>query len=188
MKEKGLTLVEMIMAMAIAAVVGGLLLIIIVNSAGLFYSQGSKVEQGLNINDALTIVRTTIKESSKVAAGYPQSSPTYTSGINQLVLKIPSKNNQGDVIAGIFDYFVFYKEASKLRFKSFPDSQSIVKASDQILAGNVNGLRFDYFDSLGQEVTPTSAVKVKITLTLQQKVGAVFETSVATSEANLRND
>ena len=41
LRSKGLTLLEVIIAMGIAGLTGGLLILIIVNSAGIFYKQSS---------------------------------------------------------------------------------------------------------------------------------------------------
>ena len=191
--QLGLTLVEAIIATAITAVLGILLPIIIINSTNLFYKQTSKVEQGLGINDALSKVRETIKESNGIAASYPISGPpTYTSASSQVVLKVPAIDGSGNTVSNTFDYFVFFLDQDKLRFKVFPDqiAPSARSAQDQILSLNVLSLKFHYFNSAipPAEVAPTSATKVKITLSLKQKSGQDFETNIATSEANLRND
>ncbi len=188
---KGLTLLEVLIAMGIATVVGALLLVIIFNSAGLFYKQASKVGQGLGSNDALTHIRSTIKQSSSISTSFTDGSTTYTSSSTQLVLKVSSIDSSNNLIANTFDYFVYFLDQDKLRFKSFLDPQSSGrKAANQILSSNVQSVLFQYFNSQNpaQEVAPPQASKIKITLTLRQISGGNYETSIATSEANLRND
>lgn len=188
MNEKGFTLVETITTLGIATVVGTLLVIIIVNTGGLFYKQASKVEQGLSVNDALYKVQESIKASSGIAASFTSSSSTFTTGPGQLVLKIPSIDSSGNVITNTFDHFVFFLDQKKLLFKVFPDAASTRSPKDQIFSTNADTLIFNYFDSQNQEVTPNLAVKVRVTLGLKQKAGAGTEQNIATSEANLRND
>ena len=180
----------MLISISIAAVVGGLLLVIIVNSTGLFYKESSKVEQGLNTNDALAEVRKSIKQSSAIAVSYTESSVTYTSGETQIVLKVPSLDSSGNNILSSFDYFVFFQDTSKLRFKIFPDTASSRKAQDRIFSNIVDSLVFKYLSSSNPpiEVAPEGATKVRITLKLKQKAGASYQTNIATTEANLRND
>lgn len=187
---KGLTLLEILLAMGIAIVVGMFLLIVIVNSSGLFLKQSSKVEGGLNINDALLQVRTSIKDASAVLGSYTSVSTTYTTGNTVLVLKIPTINSSNNIITETFDYYVFFQDQKKLRFKTFPDPSSSRKAQDQIFSTNVDSLVFEYFNSANPpvEVVPALAKKVRISLTLKQKSGASYEINTATSEANLRND
>lgn len=190
MKQKGLTLVEILISSAIAAVVGSLLLVIIVNSSGLFYKESSVVNMGLNTNDALAQFRKSIKESNGVISTYIADSITYTSGVNQVILKVPSVDSSNNIIANTFDYFIFFLDQTKLRFKSFPDSLSSRKAQDQIFSTVVEKLSFNYLssDDPPVEVSPDKAITIRITLTLKQKSGAIYETNTATSEANLRND
>lgn len=187
-KDLGLTLLEVLVAMGIAAIAGALLLAVMVNSTGLFYSQGSKVEQGVDANDALTEIRSVVRQSSAVASGYPVSNPTHTSGVGKLVLKLASIDGSGNIIPDTFDYYVFLKDQNLLRVRSFPDALSSITAVDEVLANNVNTIRFDYYDGSGGVVIPTLAAKVKATITLRQKAGSYFEASIATAEASLLND
>lgn len=188
--KRGLTLIEVLIAMGIAVVAGVLLLVIIVNSAGLFTQQASKVQEGLNTNDALAQVRNAVKQASSVASSYTGGGTTYTSSDSQLVLKVISVDPANNIILDTYDYFVFFKDQNILYFKSFPDPASSRKAVDRILANITDNLKFQYFNSANPpvEVAPTTAKKVRITVTLKQKLGTVFETNTATSEANLRNN
>ncbi len=178
--SKGITLVEVIISTSIAVVVGGLLLTILANSSGLFYKESSKVSIGLNTNDALAKVRSSIKESSGVVD---------TSGSNKLVLKVPSLDQSSNIIADTFDVFVFSQDENKLRFKIFPNEASSRKIQDQIFSTDVDQLIFSYLNSGNPptEVAPVNATKVRISLTLKQKSGEGYETNTANSEANLRN-
>lgn len=167
--------------MGIAAVVGGLLLVVIVNSAGLYSKQSAKVQGGLNINDALSEIRGSIKQASSIAD---------TSSASQLVLKVASIDSLGEVIADTYDLFVFFLDQNYLRFQITPDPASSRKTTDRVFSNSVNNLNFQYFNSANPplEVVPTSATKVRISLNLEQKFGDDSEINVATSEADLRND
>ncbi len=177
--------------MGIAVLVGGLLFVIIVNSTGLFYKQSTKIETGVSINDALSAIRNSIKEAQSIEANYPGSQPfIYTTGLTQLVLKLASVDSSGNIIVDSFDYFVFYLDQTILRFKVFPNVLSQRKSRDQIFSTSVENLEFRYYNLANPpaEVPPVSAAKIKITLSLEQKSGQAIERSVATTEANLRND
>lgn len=189
MKERGLTLLEVLVAAGISIIVGGLLLVIMVNSAGLFTRESSKLEEGLNINDVLMQVRSNIKEASSITASYLSEGTNYTSGPTQLILNLPSLDNSNNIISGSFDTYIYFLDTNQFRFKSFPTAVSSRKIQDQIFSTLVDSLKFQYFDSTGQEITPTSAVKVRITITLKRKTSVnTYETNTATSEASLRND
>ena len=187
---RGLTLVEVLIAMGLATVVGALLVVIMVNSAGLFYTQSSRVSQGLGVNDALSKIRSSIKESNAVAASFSTGGTTYSSSGSEIVLKIPSVDALGTIISNTFDFIVIVKDTNKLRYKFFPDTLSSRKSQDQIFSTSLDSLTFQYLDSQNppSEVAPTAATKVRIVLSLKQKNAQTFEMSTATSEANLRND
>lgn len=169
MKKNAFTLVELLIVISVSAIVGGLLLVIMTNSSGLFLRQSAKIDQGLGVNDALSIFRKDVKQASSISASYTDGQTAYNSGINQLVLIVPSIDSSGNVIEGTYDYYIYFKDGNYLRYKTFPDSQSQRKPLDQVLATSLNDVIFNYSDN-----------RVKMTLILNQ--------TIATSEANLRNE
>lgn len=189
MKQMGLTLIELLISLSIAILAGILLLTVMVNTLGLFYKESSTLTQGLSINDALSKIRSAVKQSSAVTSSFI-SGVTYTSSATQLILKIASIDSSNNLIANTFDYFVFFLDEGKLRFKTFPDVSSSRDPQDQIFSTNVKSLEFKYLDlqSPSNEVVSGTASKVRISIILQQRSGIDFETIAATSEASLRND
>lgn len=187
-QSRGFTLVELIISTAIAVVVGGLLISIFVSNTGLFYRESSKISEGLGINDSLSSIRSSIKQTQAVASGYPLVFPAYTSSTSELVLQIAAIDSSSNIIANTYDYIVYTTSQNKLYMKVFPDALSSRKSVDKILSSNVTSVVFNYLDSSGNSVTPVSAIKVKVTITLNQQVGLGTETNIATTEANLRND
>ena len=189
MKQMGLTLIELLISLGIVILIGVLLLTIMVNTLGLFYKESSTLTQGLSINDALSKIRSAVKQSSAVVPSFT-SGVTYTSSTIQLILKVTSVDSSNNLIANTFDYFVFFLDEGKLRFKTYPDVLSSRDFQDQIFSTNVKSLEFKYLDLQNppSEVVPDTASKVRVLLILQQKSGVDFETITATSEASLRND
>lgn len=191
MKFKGFTLFEVMVATSITSVLGILLLLIMANSTGVNYTESSKIQQGIGINDGLTKIREQIKESAGIASNYPETgTPEFISNSGTLILKKNSIDAQGNLLNNTFDYFIFLKDQDKLRFKIYPDISSSRKSINQILAGNVLSLSFNYLNNQSPplEVSPNTALRVKVTVSLQEKSGTSYQSSVATTEANLRND
>lgn len=190
MREFGLTLIEVLIAMGISIAVTGLLVVIMISSAGLFSRQSTNLQQGLNINDALMNVRQNIKQAKAVESSFVDGTTTYTSSPETLILKIPSIDTSGSIISNTFDRAVFFKDANKLRWKMITDPLSSRKSQDQIFSTSLDSLKFQFFNSDNPplEVIPALSAKVRITLTVKQKVGTSFQQQTATSEAALRND
>ncbi|MCL5784717.1 MAG: hypothetical protein M1142_05185 [Patescibacteria group bacterium] len=178
------------MALGIAVTASILLVVIITNSAGIFYQQSSQIQEGLNINDALAAIRNNVKLASSVAASYTSGSTTYTTSASQLVLKVSSIDSSGNIIANAYDFMVIYTDQKILHYKVFPNSSSFRKSADRIFSNSVDSLSFQYLNSAipPVEVSPTQAVKIRTTLILKQKNGINTETNTAVSEVNLRND
>lgn len=187
---KGLSLLEIIIVMGVSVMAGLLLLVIMINSLGLFYKQSSKLSEGLSSNEALSHIRQTIKQASGIAASYTASGTTYTSSATQIVFKVSTLDSSNNIIADTFDYFVYFQDQNKLRLKLFPDASSSRKSADRIFTTSLDSLLFQYLSLSNPplEVAPTTAAKIKITITLKQKSGASYEKSTVTTEANLRND
>lgn len=188
-QSEGFTLVELLISLSIAVIIGGLLMAIIVNSAGLFYKESSKLNAGLNINDTLAQLRKNIREASGIVSSYTSGLEYYSSGVGQIILKVSSIDQSNNIIPNTFDYFVFYIDQNNLHFKIFPDSQSLRKSRDQIFSTSVDSLVFNYFngDNPPVEVSPVAASKVRVTLTLKERNGTIIEVNIATMEASLRN-
>ncbi|MDO8573983.1 MAG: hypothetical protein Q7R77_04530 [Candidatus Daviesbacteria bacterium] len=170
---KGITLLEVLVAMGIATIVGVLLVVIITNSAGLFKDQSSKVSVGVNTNDSFSQIRASIKQASAISD---------QSGSGQLILKVASIDAGGNIIDSTYDDFVFLINQKNLHFQIIPNLSSSRKSKDSILAGNVDNINFQYLNFVNPpaEVTPAAATKIRISLNIKS--------SIATAEANLRND
>lgn len=181
MRQAGLTLVEVLVGTLMTVLVGGLLLAMMVNTTNIFHKESAKVSSGLNANDATSEIRKSVKIASAVD---PTSTPT------KLVLKVSSLDSSGNMIFNVFDSFVLYKDETNFRFKILPDIASSRQDQDRIFATEVDSLIFQYYDLANppNEVSPQNALKVRATLTLKARMGADYETTMATTEAVLRND
>lgn len=176
--SKGVTLPELIIAAGLFSVVGIIMAAILLSGSSLYYLQSAKVEQRLGINEAFSSLKRNIRQSSAVVDG---------SSDVQLILKLPSINSQGPII-NVYDHILYYYTGEKFYEIVSPDAQSIRTATDKILAQNVDNIKFEYYDDSGVSVTPVNATRVKLTLSLKQKAGAGFETNIATTEADLKNN
>lgn len=171
--QAGLSIAEVVAAVGITAIAGVLLASVLFNSAGLFNDQAVKVGSGLNLNDALSEVRSVIKQAALTDAA---------SNASNLILKVSSVDESGNIIEDVFDTYNFYLENKTLHFKVVPDPRSFLKSKDRVFSTSVDRLYFEYLNSASPpvETTPENAKKIRITL--------IIKNSSATSEANLRND
>lgn len=189
MRQRGFTLVELIIASTVAVVISGLLLVIMVNSTGLFYEQSTKVSQGVNVNDALSSVRQTARSAISVSSQYPEvGTAEHVSSQTAVIFKVSSIDQEGNIIPSAEDYIIYYLSNERLIEVVLPNVQSSRKNKSRVLSNTVEILIFEYLNSSDDPVVPDTADKVKITLGLKQLTSGNNHTHIATSEANLRND
>lgn len=188
-KARGFTLVEILVAVGVTALVSGILGGILINNNGVMYKQNSIINEGLSLNDAMTAIDDKIRQAAEVAIGYPEESPTYQTGLNTLVLKVPSENSWG-IINNTYDYVVILQDtgnAKILRLKVFPDSQSTRKSEDRVLTTVTDYIQFSYLDKSGNAITPASAYQVGVNLSVSPQTGSIGSNRSSSTITTLRN-
>lgn len=186
---RGFTLFETVVVAGIAVIVGALLVGILVNNTGVTNTEKSNVTQGLSANDSLAEIDNYIRQAASIVSGYPTVTPTYISGNNIIVIKIPATDSQG-TISNVFDYVVITKDstnANLLKEYIFPDSLSTRNAVNKVLSTILESITFTYLDSNENIVTPTSAVKVKTEINVLSQNGQANKSRSATIVTSLRN-
>ena len=189
LKGNGFTLLEIVIVAGLAMIIGTVLAGILVNNTGVFYQQNSIVKSGLSVNDLLQTLSATISQSSSIASGYPESSPTYTSSANTLVLKLASLDSNG-VIPGVYDYIVIHEDLADvnvLRMQTFANPLSDRRSSDQVLTTLLEGITYNYLDKAGLEVVPTAASSIKVTVEALLKQGSIGQKQSSSIIITLRN-
>lgn len=189
MKERGFTILEVLLASAVALIIGTFLAVILVSNSGFFYKQKAIVSEGLGLNDTLAEIDNNIKQAVAVAASYPSVSPIFTTGPETLILKLPALTTQG-ILEDTYDFVVIAKDLSHpeiLRRQIFPDPESHRLASNTVLTTLVKSIQFRFLDKTETVVSPTSASSVEATLTLISKTGSVGSERSAVSQTTLRN-
>lgn len=189
LREKGLTLAEVLITASIFMVAGAILVNILLQNNNLFVKQSSKVDQGLSLNNANLAISDSIRNASSVLTSSP-TTPVYSTDAHTLVLQLPSLDSSGNVISGSFDYRVIVRDTANpkiLRQLTFPTPPSTRKAGNQILVNNLSAIDFSYLDASGNPVSPASATKVGFSVNLLQKSGLTNETSSASGVVSLRN-
>lgn len=188
-QERGLTLLEVVLTSMIALVVGTFLVTILVNETGVLYNQNSIVSEGLSLNDAMAKINGSIKQAALVSVGYPESTPTYTTGPATLVLKLPATTQTG-TLTNVYDYFIYTADSTNLKILRelvYPDPQSKRGQSNQVLSTVLDQITFSYLDNNGSQVTATSATRVGVNLSALAKTGSIGSARSSSSVTSLRN-
>lgn len=189
--SNGFSLIEILIASALAGIVGTLLISILVQNQGLFLQQDAKVSQGIGLNNAVATVNESIKMSAGVVLSNPIGSPQYTTDTDTLVLSLSSIDSNGNIIDDTFDYLIIYLDGpgnSVLKKKVIVSPTSARNGEEKVLVNQISQLTFSYLDQNGSPISPISSSKINFVINLAQKAGYKNEQSSASGEINLRNN
>ncbi len=188
---RGLTLMEIMIVLGLAGIVGVLLIQILVQNSGLLYKESAISYHTLSLNDSVSEIEKNIRIAANVASGYPVVSPTYVTSSQTLVLKALAFDDSGNLLSNNFDYIVITKDASNqkiLREMVFPATGSAKGSSNQVLVTELSSINFKYLDLGGNTVSPTSAGKINFVISLSTPIGISSQQNSIEDEVNLRND
>lgn len=176
---------ETLVTLAVLMVVIFLLVEIFVGQGVFFQREDARLDTSLALTQALTDFTAQVRQATRVVANATLDSVSYASGLEQLILELPSLDNQGQLLTGYFDYVVYYRDVqnpTKLIKKVAPSAQSTRLAQTKCLADNVNELNFIYnnqdFDQVNQ---------VQTSLVVLKTVGGHNFVASSTVRAVLRN-
>lgn len=189
--DRGFSLVEIIIATAVSSIVGIMLITIFVQNNQVFNVEQIKTSQGISLNNAVSEMKSSIRSASSIAASYPSPSPQYTSSADQLVLKLPSIDVNGNIITNTFDHLVITQDSLNnkiLRKILFPDVLSSQPAYNKVLMTDLFLLNFSYLDASNNATTPINAAIIDFTLNSSTKYQFQDQLSSASASVRLRND
>jgi Tfp pilus assembly protein PilW len=190
MRQKGVTLIELLVTTVLVMIVGFMVAEIFVQSNTVFFSQNAKITQGLGINQTSLVINDSIKSASAVVTTSP-TIPAYSSTATTLVLAIPSLDNSGNAVAGSSDYLVFTPDNSNAQIlrqivlPTLPQSHRL--AVSQVLLTDLSSVNFIYQDQAGNPVAPASSSRISYTVILSEKAGLSNQQNRTSSVVNLRN-
>lgn len=180
----GLSLLEIILAVGITLTAAFFFL------PGFFQQQKALLKENSDINKTLSQITDKVKEASFVAAGYPESSPTYLSGPQTLVLKLPSLSSQGPN-SKIYDFIIITPDKSVpavLREYTFPDPGSLRKPSSLVLTTFLKSVNFQYFGKSGAVIIPESAHSILLNLIISSQTSSIGSTKTVSERVTLKNN
>lgn len=184
-KDSGFSLIEALVTLAVLMVVIFLLTEIYVGQSSFFQREEARLDTSLALTQTLTDITAQVRQAVRVAATSTFDSISYASGLEQLILALPSVDSQGQLLIGYFDYVVYYRDVqnpTKLMKKVAPSASSTRPAQTKCLADNVSGLTFIYnnqdFDQVNQ---------VQASLLVLKMVGGHNFTASSTVKVLLRN-
>lgn len=193
----GMTLIEILIVVAISAIIMIALLSLYMAGQKYFYNQNSRADAIEGSRMPMTWISRDVRDANQVhdTAVTAYNGTSYNSGANTIVLDTPSIDVSGLIITGSTDYIIYTYDATTRRLLRIVSPTAGVRSNDtRIMADNLVGTPFalTYYDQNGNVITSTlsNAFTVEIELTAQsraiQRGGQNFVETVRT-QAKLRN-
>lgn len=145
--KRGFTLIELLLGIAIISILSVVLTTLIIRYGILYERQQIDVAANLDNRFILDDIATRAREAAEVSNSLIVGSDTFTTNSTTIILKVPSLDQNGQNISTVFDYVIYYKDATSpdtLRKKVVPDAQSTRQSSSQLLTSALKSITFSY--------------------------------------------
>jgi prepilin-type N-terminal cleavage/methylation domain-containing protein len=178
--KKGYTLIELIISMAILAVIMAAVATIFVTSIKNYRTESQKSAFQRELNFVVDNISKDVKEAAEV----PQNYDVFALAPTVLILAIPATNSSnnfiytGEVLEK--DYVVYYLLNQELKRKIYANPLGSRQSSENTIMKNVSNLAFTYSPGI------TNAGQVNTRVIVSANVGRIVTLSVERL-ANLRN-
>ncbi len=187
------TLVETMFASVIGILVLGMVMILYVGVQHSMTVGVALAEINADARLAMDRIVRDARWATQLETSRTLNGTTYITGNNQFVIKIPSINSSGDIIANTYDYVIYALDPSDLtQLKKIidPNASSSRTSLNQVIAKNINSFSLSSagigLSSIGS-LSSVKAVEVAISVNKQPLVGRTITQSLA-SEVEIRND
>lgn len=170
--KKGFTIIEIVITLAIFAIIS-----IVIGSLYVSHSNLYRIEAAAaDIKSQKIIFVKNFQETGKAANAIVASRQfegvTYTSSSSTIIFKLPGIDINGDIINGIFDYSVFYKNGNNLYIETDTDALSLRKNITRKLSDISQTMIFRY-----NSANPADASYASVSLFL--KNGELFQEEIS---------
>ncbi len=162
--QEGFTLVEIVIVVALFAILIFAFLGLYDDHGKLFNFENGVIRTSGGNRQALNEMRTLVLQSKLVLASRTFSGTVYTSGPSTMILQIPSIDASNNVIAGTWDYAVFYASGTRLYRILEANASSVRKSNTKLLSDTLSAVTFTYNSTDFAEV---NTVDVDLTSQLQ---------------------
>lgn len=182
--NRGLTLAEMLISIAIIGIIGLVLANIIISAYQVVNSQRTYLNLQQESASVLKNISTAAKETISIV-NYPEDTPVYYSSPEKLALKVIGLDASGEPLPEIYDYFIYYLEENThtLKLQIDADPLSLGRQDATLNISNfVDKIIFRY-----NETDPLLADMITLTLISSDQSGARTKTIKAQTSAYLRN-
>lgn len=196
-KERGLTLIELMVAISIFSIVILVITAVYVKNLSIFKRESTYSELQTSGKAALDRILYDLRQAQEVKESVTDGGTTYTSSSSEVILKVPALTATGEIRYDegqilYYDYLIYtfnYSEGKIIKNTKIDPNSQRPNEDGKVVAQNVAGESYSYFSYLPDN-PPADFSQVKgvaVSFRLQKDVRGETLRVDFQSEAKLRN-
>jgi hypothetical protein len=168
--NRAFTLTETVITIALSVVIMLALVNLYLNFNTLYLYQQTYVATTNAASNAMKALDGAVLPADQIVASHTFSGTTITTGVNAVVLELPSINASGDIITGAHDYIGFATTSTDLYERIDANAGSARTTSAKKVATLIDSLSFAYDTA---DATAASRISATTTTKLVTKNGTI---------------
>lgn len=157
--REGVTLIELLIAIALLSIVGIFLANIFYAHTSVFNSQRSQMAADISSRFVLDEMSERIREGKNILSSAVVDGQTYNTGNQTIALEIPSLDISGNTLTSFSDTLVFNFSSPKIIEIISPNAQSSRKYQKSVLSSSITDLNISYDDP---DYSKASVVEISV--------------------------
>lgn len=182
--RRGFTMLEIIIALAIALVCFLIILGMYISQSQLYTSESNVAELQTINSTAQEEIAKTIEQGATVIESRTVNAILYASGTNTIIIRLPAYDSSQTIISNVYDYVVFDfdSENSKIISNTEIGPGSARRSGEKIITNFVSALNFRYNTNVW-----TSVNMVEMTIVTKKEIGDVEHEEKTFKNIQLKN-
>lgn len=180
MKNRGFTLLEMVVVIGIGTILVLFVLGILISNNRFYANQSGENEAIFNTRIIADRIASYGRGAAAVLSSYIYNSSNYVSDSDTLVLQVPSIDASANIIGGAYDHVIITRDlsdTSKLQLYVDPDASSSRGARGVLLTNKLDTMTFTY-SSTTPDISEKVDYLIKITMGGSSPASEYIEGSV----------
>ena len=182
-QQRGFTIIELVIVIALCLVLMSGLLALLDWHNKVFVLEQATVRATSSVRNVMNAMTRYVTQGATIEASRTMSGTLYTTDGDTVVVKIPSIDASGNVIAGTFDYFVYYLSSGSVYQLIEAGAGSVRNAGSKVLGESIDLFTLTY-NNADPAIAGSVAVDVQARVTTR---GTSSATTRATDTIFLRN-
>ena len=176
----GFSIIELLVVLPLLIILSFFLAYLVSSQYWSYNNQSIELNITNDARQALDDTDNYVRQAYRVATSYS----TYNTGAQTLVLQLQSIDSSSQIIAGNYDYVVYYLSGTDFYRQVFADASSSRASITRRLASNIDTANFSFtYDNASYSLVK----QVTTNMALKQNMGGQIRSIAVSSEAKLRN-